>query len=377
MSVPVHFNYAGAGITSAGVDAAIRDYLTLERELGPYEAEARRGEAVVAGARASIATLLGCSPAAVALFDNATRAWGELVTSLPFGQGDTVWVSPYDYVGNLFVLTRLRETAGVEVVVIPLTPQGDLDLDWAAAALTGDVALVSVSHLPSCAGVVTDVAALGAVLRGSRAMFVVDGCQAVGNVAIDVAAIGCDVYTGAGRKFLAGPRGTGFAALSERFLATAARPVLDVHAMAVSPELVLTTTVRTATDVELAERNFAVWAGLGVALDEHLARGDDIADRRRRLLARIEERVAAWPSTRRLGDGSLRSGTCSVIMPDPGAVYRRLLARGVNTWVGHGNHTPLFAPGQSADEFLRISLADRSTADEVDVLLAELDAALS
>ncbi|MFC7613524.1 hypothetical protein ACFQV2_07795 [Actinokineospora soli] len=72
-----HFNYAGAGITSPAVDRAVRDYLDLERELGPYEAEARAGDAVVEAARAAVGGLLGCPPSAVALFDNATRAWGR------------------------------------------------------------------------------------------------------------------------------------------------------------------------------------------------------------------------------------------------------------------------------------------------------------
>src|SRR5437588_5505607 len=47
------------------------------------------------------------------------------------------------------------------------------------------------------------------------------------------------VYTGAGRKFLSGPRGTGFAALSDRYLASAEPTVLDVHAVEVSPGPVL------------------------------------------------------------------------------------------------------------------------------------------
>jgi selenocysteine lyase/cysteine desulfurase len=371
-----HFNYAGAGIPSPAVDDAVRDYLALERTLSPYEAEAAHGEAVIADVRASIGRLLGTTPSAIALFDNATRAWGTLVTSLSFRPTDIVWVSPYDYVGNLFVLSRLRKTAGVTVTRIPLTPQGDLDLDWVRRNLTDDVALVSVSHLPSCAGVVSDVAALGALLRRSRALFVVDGCQAVGNVDIDVTAIGCDVYTGAGRKFLAGPRGTGFAAVSTRFLDLAEPQVVDVHAMGVFADLSSEVSVLSAVDLELAERNFAVWAGLRVALADHFARDTDTAARRQRFLARIEELVERSPSARRLGNGSRRSGTCSVILPDPEAVYHRLLERGVNAWVGHGSHTPLFAPAEGADEFLRISLGAGTTEEEIERLLTEFTAAL-
>jgi cysteine sulfinate desulfinase/cysteine desulfurase-like protein len=48
----------------------------------------------------------------------------------------------------------------------------------------------------------------------------------------------------------------------------------------------------------------------------------------------------------------------------------------VNAWVGQGDHTPLFAPGEGADEFLRISLGDRTTEAEVEHALAALDAIL-
>jgi selenocysteine lyase/cysteine desulfurase len=383
MSTPprIHVNYAGAGITSPAVDAAVRDYLTAERTLGPYEAEARLGEAVVEDARASIGRLLGCPASSVALFDNATRAWGTLVTGLPLRPTDTVWVSPYDYVGNLFVLTNLRRTTGLNVVPIPLAANGDLDLDWVGDNLTDEVALVSVTHVPSCAGVVSDVVGLGARLRGSRAMYIVDGCQGVGNVDIDVAAIGCDVYTGAGRKFLAGPRGTAFAAVSDRYVATARPVVLDVHAVDVSADLVPDIRVRTGVDLELAERNIAAWAGLRVAVDEHLAHGPETTQRRQRFLRRLESWVAETDGTRRLGDGSLRSGICSVLVADDSdgveKVYHRLSERDVNAWVGHGNHTPLFAPGAGGAEFLRLSIGDRTTEDEIDRLLVELDAAVT
>jgi selenocysteine lyase/cysteine desulfurase len=142
----------------------------------------------------------------------------------------------------------------------------------------------------------------------------------------------------------------------------------------VFPDLRTTIRVETGEDLELAERNIATTAGLRVAVDEHLA--TPAFPRRQRLLARIEDQVAGWPSARRLGDGSARAGICSVIFdgPEIEKIYRRLAERGVNTWIGHGDHTPLFACGA---EFLRISVGDRSTDADVDVLLTELDAAIA
>jgi selenocysteine lyase/cysteine desulfurase len=133
--------------------------------------------------------------------------------------------------------------------------------------------------------------------------------------------------------------------------------------------------VACGADLELAERNFAVWAGFRVALADHFAQDAATSGRRARLLARIEAVVDELPHARRLGNGSLRSGTCSVILDDPERVYHRLLGHGLNTWVGHGGHTPLFAPGEGADEFLRISLGASTTEEETDRLLTEFRAA--
>lgn len=100
------------------------------------------------------------------------------------------------------------QLAGWQVDVCPLTPDGRIDLDAAAAMLTRDHTMVAFAHVSNVLGSVLDVPRAAELAHAVGAELLIDGCQAVPRLAVDVAALGCDHYVFSGHK-LYGPTGIG------------------------------------------------------------------------------------------------------------------------------------------------------------------------
>lgn len=367
----IHLNTAGAGLMPGAVVARMAAWHRTEAAWGAYEAEARADEALQA-VRSGIAALCGAANAgAVALFDSATRAWHSAVVALaPLPEGARLWVTPYEYAGNLIALQHLARRDRLRIEVVPLQPDGELDLDWMARHAGPDLRLVSVVHVPSCCGRVQPVAAVGDLLArcAPQALYAVDACQSVGQIDIDVAAIGCDLLTAAGRKFLCGPRGTGFAVLGPRWLDALGPHLADLHAAQVESATAHRLTRRDARRLELAEAHLAAWLGLGVAVD--IARTMDLGATRHRH-ERLLRGLQALPGLSLVAPGGRHSGIVTVChASQPAAdIVQRLRTWGLNAWCIDGRHTPLYLVPRGVDHAVRLSVHHYNDDADIDEAL--------
>lgn len=363
----LHFNNAGASLMPDRVLRTVTDHLELEARIGGYEAadrEARRLEAVYA----SLAQLLHCGPDEVAVVESATRAWDMAFYSIPLKAGDRVLTAHAEYVSNYLGLLQMARRTGCSVEVVPNDAHGQVDVEALRRMLDERVKLVCITHVASSNGLVNPVEAVGQVLRGTDAVYLVDACQSAGQLPLDVARIGCDLLSATGRKFLRGPRGTGFLYVRRSVLERLEPPFVDWHAAnwtAVDryewrPD---------ARRFESFEHSAANKLGLGAAVDLALELGlDAIADRIAVLTGRLRGALRDMPGVVLRDGGERQSGivTFTVDGAVPFELRQRLLERHINTSVARQEMARLDLAERGIPQALRASVHYYNTEEEVD-----------
>jgi selenocysteine lyase/cysteine desulfurase len=352
-----HLNNAGAALMPRRVVETVVGYLEREAQHGGYEA-AEAAAAEIADVYGSIASLLGCGPDEIAAFDSATRAWTAAFSSFTFEPGDRVLTHRIEYASNVLQMLQAARRAGVSIEIVPSTSTGEIDLEALAALLDDRVRLVAVTHVATSGGLVNPVASVGALTRAAGVPFLLDACQSVGQIPLDVDAIGCDFLAATGRKFLRGPRGTGFL-YARRSIAEAIEPVgIDLHSAR--------WTDRMSYELESAARRFeqferapALWLGLGAAVSYALELGLDAINTRVVALAeRLRELLQACAGVTVRDEGRERCGivTFTVDGRTPAEVAAVLRAHGINVSTSTADMNRLDLAARGLDGVVRASV---------------------
>lgn len=369
----LHLDHAGASLLPRPVFDAVRDHLELEARWGGYRAEhsvADRVEAVYS----DIATLIGATAEEVALVDSATRAWQLAFQAVPLKPGDRILCSRTEYASNHLAFLQARERFGVEIVPVPPDADGVLDLGLFAAELDRGAALVALTHVPTNGGLVQPAGAVGELCRKADVPLLLDACQSAGQV--DLRDIPWDMLSATGRKYLRGPRGTGFLGVRRAWLDRLQPPLMDLHgATWTGPD---SYEVRPdARRFELWERSIADILGLGVAVRYALDVGIDEQEARiASTAARLREKLAALPGVEVHDRGRVRCGivTFTAEGHKPTAIRAALRERDVHVTVSRRKSTLLDMDDRGLIELVRASVHALTTYEELDDFISHLRA---
>jgi selenocysteine lyase/cysteine desulfurase len=350
----VHLNAAGLGRMPADVLQVLTEWTRFEDRYGPYELDEHLDDVLHREIHRRLAALLGAPPGDTFLCTGAADAFAAVLSRLPLGPHDRVWTTPYESAAHLTALFALRARTGCRLDVVPLRPDGDLDLEWMNRHAGDDLALVSVTHVPAGCGIVNPVEEAGDILAPHRCLYAVDASYAVGQLPVDVARIGCHLLTGDGWRFLRGPRSVGFA-----YAAPQLHRALAPHG-----------------GLALAPPHGAAVAALNTALARSAPASVSVpADLGHLLRAAVEN----TSGTALIAPGRVQSGIVTFRHEElPAALLRRRLAdRGVVVWKTVAQETPLYLPGRGVVTAVRASVHPDGSAEDIELFAAALQDAVA
>jgi cysteine desulfurase family protein (TIGR01976 family) len=360
---------------------AIRDTLTspISNRGTVTEAE-RNADAIVAGARAAMADLLGADAAGVVFGRSMTQLTYDFTRILArtWSEGDEVIVTRLDHDANVRPWVQAAAAAGAVIRWADFDPAtGELTADDVAAQLSERTRLVAVTGASNLIGTRPPLAAIAEAVHDRHALFYVDGVHLTAHAPVDITASGADFFVCSPYKFL-GPH-CGVLAASPRLLE------------GLSFENLLPQTDVVPERFELGTLPYELMAGTTAAVDFLASLAPDGGDRRSRagaamraieshedgLRREIERDLAQLPGVVVHSRARERTPTLLVTFEAraAGDAYAFLAERGVNAPAG--SFYALEASrhlGLGDDGGLRIGLAPYTNAEDIERLLAGLNA---
>jgi cysteine desulfurase / selenocysteine lyase len=210
---PVHYLDNGASAqTPLAVIDAVRHYETTSRAnvLRGVHRLAERATELYETARADVAKFLGVQPLEIVFTGGCTAAINLVAYS--YGQllkpGDHILLSELEHHSNIVPWQLLRQRSGIELDMIPVTTDGQIDLDALPKLLTPKTKLISLAHVSNVTGALLDVRKVVEAAKSVGAKVMLDGAQRAPHGPLDLKALGIDFYVFAGHKAY-GPNGVG------------------------------------------------------------------------------------------------------------------------------------------------------------------------
>lgn len=185
------------------------EYATVRR--GSY-ALGDHATALYEGARKKVADFLNAgSPKEIIFTSGATQSINLVAHS--FGKrflekGDEVLISEMEHHANIVPWQTACKDRGAILKVIPITDDGEIEMETYRKLFTDRTKLVSVTHISNVLGTVNPVREMAEIAHSAGAKIFLDGAQSAPHTMIDVQELDCDFFALSGHKMYA-PSGVG------------------------------------------------------------------------------------------------------------------------------------------------------------------------
>ena len=379
-----HFDGPGGTLTPDSVASAVATSLLAPlANRGVVTAAERAADGVVVAARAAMADLLGGAAQGMIFGRSMTALTFSMARTLAatWRPGDEVVISRLDHDANIRPWLYAADAADAVVRWAEFDPRtAELTVADVARHLSARTRLVAVTGGSNLLGTRPPVDLIAAAAHERGALVFVDGVHLTAHAPVDVHALGADLYACSPYKFL-GPH-CGVLAADPALLET------------LTPHKLLPSTDAVPERFELGTLPYELLAGTTAAVDflagldpdatgtrrERLTAGMTAVEKHEdRLRRRVEDGLAALPGVVVHSRALARTPTLLLSFSDRDSrdAYRFLAGLGVNAPAG--TFYALEASrrlGLGDSGALRVGIAPYTDDDDVDRLLAGLDAFL-
>ena len=373
----IHLNNAGASLVSEKVLSAQLEYLKIEAQKGGYET-AEKFNSQLEEFYPEAAKFINANADEIAFTESATVAWQRAFFSIPFEDGDVILTSKIEYASNFISFLNLQKEKQIEIKVIPSTKTGEVDLKELENFITPKVKLIAITHIPTNGGIVNPAEEVGKIASAHSIFYLLDSCQSVGQYPIDVKKIQCDFLTATGRKFLRGPRGTGFLFIKKASSARLRPQNLDLH----SAEWTSVNSYEQRQDgraFETWETNLAAKLGLTIALKEANEMGSaEIWKQITALSNYMREQLSAIDNIDVHDLGIVKSGIITFTSHLPADAIKSQLAKAcINVSLTSKSGTLIDMQERHLDKMIRASVHYYNTKEEINTFIKTLKSIVS
>lgn len=309
------------------------------------------------------------------IFTRGTTEAINLVAS-SFGQwlqpGDEIILSVMEHHANIVPWQLLRERVGIVIRVVPMLPDGSLDMDAFRQLLSERTRLVSITHVSNVLGTVNPVRQIVRLAHEAGAVCLIDGAQAIAHTPVDVRDLDVDFYVFSSHKMY-GPTGIGVL-YGRRSLLESMPPYQGGGEMISHVTFEHTTFADLPFKFEAGTPDYVGIAALHTAIDYLDAIGTSrIAAHEDELLQYTTERMLEIPGMRIFGSAPGKSAIISFLIGnahhyDTGMLLDKL---GIAVRTGHHCAQPLMH-ALGVEGTVRASMALYNTREECDAFIAAL-----